>query len=377
MEKVRDYKYAIEKAKSSNTETADINVSDGQKENTNSSGINMFDMFAVTEPEVGAKAISDKIELSVSMLEPFPEHPFELYTGDRFEDLVSSIKEHGILTPLLVRKTDNHQYQIMSGHNRWSGAKQAGLKTVPCIVFENLSDDDALMIVLDSNTKQRGITEMKISQQARIFALDVEVNRRQGRRSDLIKGIEEELKIIEIADSTSGLKVNHINTMSEVGRKYGLARSTIARLLRIDTLCDDLKKRIDDEEFGILAGVELSYLKASEQEEVSLVLGYGGYTLTEKKAKRLREVSEKKELIEKLITDILEGKDPKVKKELKSVTIKPGFLSRFYPEEATKEYIEKDVEKSVEVFALIKSKLPEESFDSIKAALEEFLEARK
>ncbi len=86
---------------------------------------------------------------------------------------------------MLIRKLDDNTYQILAGHNRNNAAKAIGLETVPCIVLTDLTDDDALMIMLDSNTNQRSISEM--SQQAHIYALDVAVNKRQGKRSDLIK----------------------------------------------------------------------------------------------------------------------------------------------------------------------------------------------
>ena len=124
----------------------------------------MMNMFQSTAPETQTTTSGEHIDrekgyvdLSISMLEHFPEHPFELYTGERFEDLKESIKEHGVLTPVLVRKLDNGNYQILSGHNRCESAKAVGFKTVPCVVLSNLTDDDALMIVLDSKTKQRGI----------------------------------------------------------------------------------------------------------------------------------------------------------------------------------------------------------------------------
>ena len=108
------------------------------------------------------------VHLPVDLLKPFSNHPFELYSGERFEDLADSIKACGIITPLLIRMLDDNTYQILSGHNRNNAAKAIGLETVPCIVLTDLTDDDALMIMLDSNTNQRSISEMSISQQAHI-----------------------------------------------------------------------------------------------------------------------------------------------------------------------------------------------------------------
>ena len=248
----------------------------------------MMNMFQSTAPETQTTTSGEHIdrengcvELSISMLEHFPQHPFELYTGERFEDLKESIREHGVLTPVLVRKLDNDNYQILSGHNRCECAKAVGFKTVPCVVLSNLTDDDALMIVLDSNTKQRGITEMKISEQAHIYSLDVAVNKRQGKRSDLIKSIEKNLEILsnDAVSETLYPMDTKLDTVSNIGDKYGVSRPTIARLLRIDTLIFELKTRIDDDEIAVRAGVELSYLTQSEQEIIDEVICEFNYKL--------------------------------------------------------------------------------------------------
>ena len=88
------------------------------------------------------------VHLPVDLLKPFPNHPFELYSGERFEDLADSIKACGMITPLLIRMLDDNTYQILAGHNRNNAAKAIGLETVPCIVLTDLTDDDALMIML-------------------------------------------------------------------------------------------------------------------------------------------------------------------------------------------------------------------------------------
>ena len=199
------------------------------------------------------------VHLPVDLLKPFPNHPFELYSGERFEDLADSIKACGMITPLLIRMLDDNTYQILAGHNRNNAAKAIGLETVPCIVLTDLTDDDALMIMLDSNTNQRSISEMSISQQAHIYALDVAVNKRQGKRSDLIKNIEQNLKIFSNgADLETCTPVgNKLKTVEIVGDKYGVSKNTIARLIRIDTLLPQLKKFIDNKQIPVRAGVEM------------------------------------------------------------------------------------------------------------------------
>ena len=235
---------------------------------------------------------------------------YKNFLEDITEDLKESIKEHGVLTPVLVRKLDNGNYQILSGHNRCECAKAVGFKTVPCVVLSNLTDDDALMIVLDSNTKQRGITEMKISEQAHIYALDVAVNKRQGKRSDLIKSIEKNLEILsnDAVSETLSQFDTKLDTTQEIGDKYGISRATVARLLRIDTLIYELKTRIDDGEIAVNAGVELSYLTQQEQEIIDEVICEFNYKLDINKSKQLRELSKSGKLNKVTAVDVFEGR---------------------------------------------------------------------
>lgn len=342
-------------------------------------------MFQSTAPEqqttiAGAEKRENKgcVELSISMLTHFPNHPFELYEGERFEDLTASIKEHGVLSPVLVRKVEDNTYQILSGHNRCECARAAGFKTVPCIVLSNLTDDDALMILLDSN-KQRGITEMKVSQQAHIYALDVEVNKRQGKRSDLIRNIEKNLEILSNdADCETCSQIgNKLKTIEVIGNKYGVSKNTIARLLRINTLIDELKFRIDDEEFAVNAGVELSYLSKSEQEIIEDILKEFDYKLDIKKAHQLREVSKSGKLNQVTAVEVLDGRYNKPKRTskpaIKAFTLKPKFLEKYYTPEIPQTVIAEDIENSMDLWRQIKTNFPNLSIEEIKLKIKNVL----
>lgn len=317
------------------------------------------------------KGENEYTELSISLLTHFPNHPFELYTGERFEDLKESIKLHGVISPLIVREAGD-TYQILSGHNRCECARAVGFKTVPCIVLTDLSDDDALMIVLDSNTKQRGISEMKISEQAHIYALDVAVNKRQGKRTDMIKNIEKNLEILsnDAGFGTLSQCDTKLDTLQNIAGKYDISRATVSRLLRIDTLIVPLKERIDDDEFGVLAGVELSYLKDNEQEIVDDIMTEFDFTLDTKKAQQLRAVSKENKFNKVTAVDIFEGKYGKVKKvnrpAIKAVTLKPKFLSQYYTSDVPQEKITEEVETSIELLQEVKAIFPEMDADEIK-----------
>ena len=303
---------------------------------------------------------SKVVQLSVDSLNPFPNHPFELYTGERFNDLTDSIKACGVITPLLIRKLDDNTYQILSGHNRNQAAKAIGLKTVPCIVLSDLTD---------SNTNQRSVSEMPISQQAHIYALDVAVNKRQGKRSDLIKNIEKNLEILSNgADfetfSPSGKK---LNTVQEVGDKYGVSKNTVARLIRIDTLLPQLKEHIDNKQISVRAGVELSYITVFEQALIAKIIDEYSFHLDEHKAHQLRELSKAHKLDRIIVVEVFEEKYGKsVNKKLKSFTIKPKFLSKYYSPTVSQDVIASDVEASMDVWQEIKTFYPDTAVDDIK-----------
>ncbi|MCH5209448.1 MAG: ParB N-terminal domain-containing protein [Oscillospiraceae bacterium] len=272
----------------------------------------MKSLFSSTEPSkntiIGKKRSSEQTTLPTDVLIPFPDQPFELYSGERKANMLDSIREYGILNPILVRELDTGEYQILSGHNRWTCARELDFAEVPVIILRDITDDEALMLVLDSNIQQRGISDMPISKQARIYAMDVAVNKRQGKRSDIINEIESNLKILNngTADTLyqGGTK---LDTISDVGNKYGVSRMTITRFIRIDMLCNSLKVHIDTERIGVLAGVQLSYLSTVEQEFTADALDENKYKLSESKAKQMRTLSANNALTDNVIIQILEG----------------------------------------------------------------------
>src|SRR5690554_1274394 len=151
--------------------------------------INLYDIFGQDEDEDhNQKAGVTEIELS--KLKPFKNHPFKLYEGERLNDMVESIKEHGVITPLIVRPLNDGKYEILSGHNRANSAKLAGLETVPVVIKENLTDEEAMLIVTETNLIQRSFSELTHSEKARILAERHKAIKEQGRKTDLIKEIE-------------------------------------------------------------------------------------------------------------------------------------------------------------------------------------------
>ena len=122
----------------------------------------------------GSNEVATVENIDINKLHTFKGHPFRLYEGERLDDMVESIKEHGIITPLIVRKMDK-EYEILAGHNRKNAASIAGLTEVPCIVKEEISDELALIYVIETNLMQRSFTDMLPSEKASVLKMKYEV----------------------------------------------------------------------------------------------------------------------------------------------------------------------------------------------------------
>ena len=126
--------------------------------------------------------------LPIKKIRPFHDHPFHLYEGDRLEDMVASVREHGILNPVIVQEIDGG-YEMLSGHNRMNAAKLVGLKEIPAIVKTDLSEEEAYVYVIETNLMQRSFSDLLISEKAAVLKARYEKGSCQGKRNDILKEI--------------------------------------------------------------------------------------------------------------------------------------------------------------------------------------------
>src|SRR5699024_4282373 len=153
--------------------------------------INLNELLGIEEEIHENKIdITGSTEIEVSKLIPFRNHPFKLYEGERLNDMVESIKEYGVITPLIVRPMEDGRYEILSGHNRANSAKIAGLTKVPVVIKEGLTDEEAMLIVTETNLIQRSFSELSHSEKARILTERHNAIKEQGKKIDLINEIE-------------------------------------------------------------------------------------------------------------------------------------------------------------------------------------------
>jgi ParB family chromosome partitioning protein len=286
--------------------------------------------------------------------------------------MVRSIKEMGILLPIIVRQLSsdneksgkNEKYEILSGHNRVNAAKEAGLSEVPAIIKRDLSDDEAKLIVTETNLIQRSFADLTHSERAIALKHHIDAIKEQGKRTDIINEINTLLngenagKIEEI--STSTLLDKKLLSVEKTGLKYGLSRANIARYIRITYLNKSLQDRVDTEEIGLYAAVSISYITLEEQTELNTILAENNRKVDMKKAELLREYSKANKLTPQTIEDILSGAALKKKSKASSVAfqaikIKPKVLSKYFKLGDTPEDIEAEFVKALEFYRAHKS----------------------
>lgn len=236
------------------------------------------DLLTAEIPESGVQM------LPVDQSIPFHEHPFKLYQGERLDDMVESIREHGILSPVIVRKTESG-YEMLAGHNRQNAARIAGLTEIPAIVKEGLTDDEAWVYVTETNVIQRSFGDLSVSE--RIVVLST--------RYDKICGTKKRAEIMEELHRLNGDGGHDVHPQAKsrelIGKEYGMTGRSIARYIRCNQLIPQFKEMLDDEVLTMVTGVELSFLSENEQKLIAEVMEQNCIKLKKDAVRRLREAT--------------------------------------------------------------------------------------
>ena len=244
------------------------------------------DVLVGNPQEQKLNASRDGIQMiPVDKIKPFHDHPFRLYEGERLDDMVESIREHGILSPAIVwEKKDG--YEMLAGHNRLNAAKIAGVMEIPSIVKTGLSEEEAYVYVIETNLVQRSFSELLPSERAVVLSERYEKISCQGRRNDIRREIE--LLNGKTPSDTCGHDV-HKKSRDSIGEEYGMTGRNIARYMRVNQLIPPLKEVLDRGDMALVAAVELSFLDEKEQEAVAEQMQWGNLKITPQTARILRE----------------------------------------------------------------------------------------
>ena len=240
--------------------------------------------------------------LSVDKIKPFHDHPFHLYQGERLDDMVESIRDHGVLCPVIVQKKGKG-YEMLSGHNRQNAAKLAGMTEIPAIVKTELTEEEAYVYVIETNVLQRSFSELKPSEQAAVMAEHYEKMCGSLRHDEIVKELE---ALTGKKDSRCGGHNGHRAKSRDImAAEYGFSSRTAARMLRLNYLIPEFKKLVDEGCVALLAAVDMSFLEEGEQQAIWRLLNRQGLKLKPKAAAELRKQGG--ELTEERIVEILDA----------------------------------------------------------------------
>lgn len=274
----------------------------------------------------------EKIQiLPLSELHPFEGHPFQVRDDEEMDKMVDSVKEYGVMTPVIVRPRRDGGYEIVAGHRRCHASQRAGVDTMPCIV-RDMDDDTAIILMVDSNCQREHILP---SEKAKAYEMKLNAIKRQGQRSDLTSG-------------QLGQKLSHGVSVEQVADDAGTSIKQVQRFIRLNKLTPDLMQLVDDGRFKTTPAVELSYLTPEEQEEFLSYMEEEGCTPSLSQAQKLKAASKESVLTKDKIHGIMSARSPSVKPREPQLMIAVSKVERYFPKGCTSEQMESTILKLLE-----------------------------
>ena len=295
-------------------------------------------------------------EIPLDQLVPFKDHPFKVIDDESMMDTVQSIREHGILLPLIARPMPDGKYEIVSGHRRSHAGKLAGLETVPVIVRE-LDDDTAVILMVDSNLQRENILP---SERAFAFKMKLEAMKHQGQRADLTSGqVGQKLKW----------------SVAMVANQSGDSIKQVQRYIRLTELLPELLDLVDERKLAFNSAVEVSYLNPEEQGWLAETIDSEQSTPSLSQAQRLKRFSQDGKLTEDMVLAIMsEQKKP----ETERVVLQSRQISQYFSPSATPKEMETSILSMLDTAREWRSYFPEDNtLDDVNRRMRKVLEGMK
>lgn len=286
--------------------------------------------------------------ININHLIPFTENIFRLYSGERFNDMVQSIKAYGILVPLLVRPINSTTCEILAGHNRWNCAKHIGLSEIPVIKLTGLSDYRARIIVIESNLLQRSMADLSHSEKAFVLSEYYNILKKVGNKEYFTNEVDQYLnsELVSSENIVSPMETEG-SSYRKIADKYSLSKDTVARYIKISTLDMALLTLIDSGDISIRAGVNLSYLSTTNQKCLSDLLTNNQIKLDAKMARELRRLQDTNELDPDILKEFLKSNMEKQSFVVKDFTLSERILKKYFSDNQTTTEIEKIIQKAL------------------------------
>ena len=264
--------------------------------------------------------------LKTKDLYPFPDNPFHVAEDETLSELAESIKEFGIVTPIITRpKEDGDGYEVIAGQRRVRTSELAGINTVPAFVLP-LDRDRAIITLVDSNLQRENILP---SERAFAYKMKSEAMKRQGFRTDL----------------TSSQVVTKLRTDDKVAQGFGVGRMTVQRFIRLTELIPPILQMVDEGKIALTPAVELSFLKKDEQENLFATMESEEATPSLSQAQRMKSMSQSGQLDMDMIFSIMTEEKGNQKETLKINTSK---LKKYFPKDTTPKQMEETIIRLLE-----------------------------
>ena len=269
-------------------------------------------------------------DIPLSEIDEFPNHPYQVRMDEDMTQLVESVKERGIITPVILRKKEDGRYEMVSGHRRMKACELAGLETVKADV-QDLTRDEAIILMVESNLQRSTILP---SEKAAAYKMRLEAMKRQGQRTDLTsRPVVGKLQGQEAADV--------------LGEAVGESGRQIQRYIRLNELVPGLVNMVDEGRIAMRPAVELSYLSEREQEDLLESISYQDATPSLAQAIKMRQFSKEGKLSEEVIESIMCEEKPNQREK---ISFRADRLRQFIPASVTPRETEDYVLKALEYY---------------------------
>lgn len=278
--------------------------------------------YESTKSEASGDAV---VEIPLSDLHPFKDHPFKVRDDEEMAKTVESVKEYGVLQPAIVRADESGGYELISGHRRYRASELAGKEALPCIVKE-LDDDAATILMVDSNLQRE---EILPSERAFAFKMKLEALKHQGERRDLTSG--------QFGPKLEGQRSNAL-----VAEEAGESVKQVQRYIRLTNLLPEFLEMVDNKVIGFNPAVEISFLNETQQNDLLAAIAYSQAIPSLSQAQRIKKLALNGEITQEGMNIILSEEK---KSELDRVTLKNDVLKKYFPKSYTPKQMEETIIK--------------------------------
>jgi len=285
------------------------------------------DLFSTEESRVDASR-EKVVEIPLSELHPFKDHPFKVKDDEAMMETADSIRQYGVLVPAIVRPDADGGYELVAGHRRHHASELAGKETLPCIV-RDLDDDAATIIMVDSNLQRESLLP---SERAFAYKMKLEAMKHQGARLDLTSR--------QVGEKSQ-------TSIQAVAEQAGESQRQVQRFIRLTELIPPLLDMVDEKEIALSPAYELSFLKPEEQAQLVETMDYEQATPSLSQAQRMKKFSQEGRLTEDVMLAIMSEEK---KSELDRVTLTSDTLRKYFPKSYTPKKMEETIIKLLEAW---------------------------